>query len=46
MAKPGDKIAILAENHPCYFEVYWAAHTEGLALRYPAWRFVEDLRQD
>lgn len=23
--RPGDKVAILAENHPRYYEVYWAA---------------------
>jgi acyl-CoA synthetase (AMP-forming)/AMP-acid ligase II len=30
--RPGDKIAILAENHPRYFEVYWAALRSGLYL--------------
>lgn len=28
----GDHVAILAENHPCYFEVYWAAMRSGLYL--------------
>ena len=28
----GDHIAILAENHPRYFEVYWAALRSGLYL--------------
>jgi long-chain acyl-CoA synthetase len=28
----GDKIAILAENHPRYYEVYWAALRSGLYL--------------
>jgi long-chain acyl-CoA synthetase len=23
--RPGDKVAILAENHPRYYEVYWAS---------------------
>jgi long-chain acyl-CoA synthetase len=30
--RPGDKIAILAENHPRYHEVYWAAVRSGLYL--------------
>ena len=30
--RPGDKIAILAENHPRYYEVYWAAVRSGLYL--------------
>jgi len=30
--RPGDKIALLAENHPRYFEVYWAAMRSGLYL--------------
>jgi acyl-coenzyme A synthetase/AMP-(fatty) acid ligase len=30
--RPGDKIALLAENHPRYFEVYWAALRSGLYL--------------
>jgi long-chain acyl-CoA synthetase len=30
--RPGDKVAILAENHPRYFEVYWAALRSGLYL--------------
>jgi long-chain acyl-CoA synthetase len=28
--RPGDHIAILLENHPRYFEVYWAAQRSGL----------------
>jgi long-chain acyl-CoA synthetase len=28
--RPGDCIAIFAENHPCYFEVCWAAQRSGL----------------
>jgi long-chain acyl-CoA synthetase len=28
----GDHIAILAENHPCYYEIYWAALRSGLYL--------------
>lgn len=30
--RAGDHIAILAENHPRYFEVYWAALRSGLYL--------------
>ncbi len=28
--RPGDHVAILAENHPRYFEAYWAAMRSGL----------------
>ena len=28
--REGDHVSILAENHPRYFEVYWAAMTSGL----------------
>ncbi|MFE4500930.1 acyl-CoA synthetase [Rhodococcus sp. NPDC056743] len=30
--RPGDHVAILAENHTRYFEVYWAAMRSGLYL--------------
>ncbi len=30
--REGDHISILAENHPRYFEVYWAAMTSGLYI--------------
>ena len=30
--RPGDHIAILAENNPRYFEVYWAALRSGLYI--------------
>jgi len=30
--QPGDTIAIMAENHPRYMEVYWAAIRSGLYL--------------
>jgi long-chain acyl-CoA synthetase len=30
--RPGDRIAILAENNPRYFEVYWAAMRSGLYM--------------
>jgi long-chain acyl-CoA synthetase len=30
--RPGDKIALLAENHPRFYEVYWAAMRSGLYL--------------
>jgi len=28
--RPGDHVAILMENHPRYFEVFWGAHRIGL----------------
>ena len=28
--QPGDRVAVLLENHPRYFEVYWAAQRTGL----------------
>ncbi|MDO8363381.1 MAG: AMP-binding protein [Actinomycetota bacterium] len=28
--RPGDHMAVLLENHPRYFEVYWAAQRSGL----------------
>lgn len=28
----GNVVALLAENHPCYFEIYWAAMRSGLYL--------------
>ncbi|MCW0211243.1 AMP-binding protein [Achromobacter veterisilvae] len=28
--QPGDVIAVFLENHPCYFELLWAAHRIGL----------------
>jgi long-chain acyl-CoA synthetase len=30
--RPGDTVALLAENHPRYFEIYWAALRSGLYL--------------
>ncbi len=30
--RPGDHIALFAENHPRYYEVYWAALRSGLYL--------------
>jgi long-chain acyl-CoA synthetase len=30
--RPGDHVAILAENHPRYYEVFWAAMRSGLYL--------------
>ncbi|MQA94881.1 MAG: AMP-binding protein [Streptosporangiales bacterium] len=30
--RPGDHMAIIAENHPWYFEVFWAAMRSGLRL--------------
>src|SRR5689334_2102589 len=28
--RPGDGIAILLENHPCFYEVVWGAQRAGL----------------
>jgi long-chain acyl-CoA synthetase len=30
--RPGDRLALLAENHPRYFEIYWGAIRSGLYL--------------
>ena len=30
--RPGDHIAVLMENHPRYFETYWAAQRSGLYI--------------
>ena len=30
--RPGDHIAIFAENHPRFYDVFWAAHRSGLYL--------------
>jgi long-chain acyl-CoA synthetase len=30
--RTGDKVALLAENRPLFFEVYWAAHRSGLYM--------------
>lgn len=30
--RPGDKVALFAENHPRFYEVYWAALRSGLYL--------------
>ncbi len=30
--RPGDHVALFSENHPRYFEVYWAAMRSGLYL--------------
>jgi acyl-CoA synthetase (AMP-forming)/AMP-acid ligase II len=38
--KPGDTLAILAENHPRYFEVFWAALRSGLYLTAVNWHLA------
>src|SRR5699024_1296290 len=30
--RPGDQVSIWAENHPRYYEVYWAAIRSGLYI--------------
>jgi long-chain acyl-CoA synthetase len=30
--RPGDKVALMSENHPRFYEVYWAALRSGLYL--------------
>jgi acyl-CoA synthetase (AMP-forming)/AMP-acid ligase II len=40
--RPGDKIALLAENHPRYYEVYWAAIRSGLYITAVSWRLAPD----
>jgi acyl-CoA synthetase (AMP-forming)/AMP-acid ligase II len=37
---PGDTVAILAENHPRYFEVFWAAIRSGLYLTAVNWHLA------
>jgi acyl-CoA synthetase (AMP-forming)/AMP-acid ligase II len=35
--RPGDTVALLAENHPRFFEVYWAAMRSGLYFTAVNW---------
>jgi len=36
--RPGDVIAVLMENHPCFFEIFWAAQRSGLYFTPISWR--------
>jgi acyl-CoA synthetase (AMP-forming)/AMP-acid ligase II len=38
----GDNVAILAENHPRFFEVYWAAIRSGLYLTAVNWHLTPE----
>ncbi|WP_045875740.1 acyl-CoA synthetase [Pseudofrankia sp. DC12] len=38
--RPGDTLAILAENHPHYFEAFWAAIRSGLYLTAVNWHLA------
>ncbi|MDH6280939.1 acyl-CoA synthetase [Prescottella agglutinans] len=38
--RPGDHVAILAENHPRYMEVYWAAVRSGLYITAVNWHLT------
>ena len=38
--RPGDHLAVLLENHPRYFEVYWAAQRSGLHLTPINWHLT------
>nr|MDT0665385.1 AMP-binding protein [Micromonospora sp. DSM 115978] len=40
--RPGDGVALLAENHLRYFEVYWAAKRSGLYLTALNWHLSPD----
>ena len=40
--RPGDHIAILAENHPRYMEVYWAAVRSGLYITAVNWHLAPE----
>ena len=40
--RPGDNVAILAENHPRFFEVYWAAIRSGLYLTAINWHLTPE----
>jgi acyl-CoA synthetase (AMP-forming)/AMP-acid ligase II len=40
--QPGDHLAILMENHPRYFEVYWAAQRAGLYTTPINWHLKVD----
>lgn len=38
----GDTIAVLMENHPRFFEIFWAAQRSGLYFTPVSWRFKPD----
>ena len=40
--KPGDHIAVLLENHPRYFEVFWGAQRAGLYTTPVNWHLKAD----
>ncbi len=40
--RPGDAVALLAENHVRYFEVYWAALRSGLYLTAINWHLAPE----
>ena len=40
--RPGDHVAVLLENEPAYFEVFWAAQRSGLYLTPVNWHLRAD----
>src|SRR4051812_27052753 len=40
--RPGDHVAVMLENHPRYFEVFWAAMRSGLYLTPINWHLNAD----
>ena len=40
--RPGDHVAVLLENHPRYFEVFWAAMRSGLYVTPVSWHLDVD----
>jgi long-chain acyl-CoA synthetase len=40
--RPGDHLAVLLENHPRYFEVYWGAQRSGLFTTPINWHLTPD----
>jgi long-chain acyl-CoA synthetase len=40
--RPGDHIAIMLENHPRYYEIYWAAQRSGLYITPINWHLKAD----
>src|ERR1700722_18191596 len=38
----GDTIAVLMENHPGFFEIFWAAQRSGLYFTPISWRLKPD----
>ena len=37
--EPGDHVALILENHPCFLEICWAAQRSGLYFTAISWRF-------